>query len=364
MGRPSAILLGVAILATCPPAAMGQTDASIGVGVGTVRFPGGSNLGVVSIGPALQRTAPGQSITLGSALSLLPQNEWSAQARAAYWAATPSFDGRWRLAADIALAGTTGGNGSGSSGTGLLIGEVLWIAPNWGIALGGGPTSGWITGALPATAAHGRLRGWWQDRLGRALISGSIEPTRLLGAWYTDASAGFEAHRGPVVARLWTTARVSAAYGSKAAGLASAELRLSPTVTLEASGGNVLPDPYQGFPRTAFVSAGVRIHFSQSRGARVPTGVGPFTVIRRDGSVLVRLRQRASSTVAIAGDWNGWTRTSLNHVELDMWEIALPLSSGTYHFTVFIDDAAWSIPAGVPSVPDGMGSVVAVLTVF
>jgi hypothetical protein len=343
---------------------MGQTDASIGVGVGTVRFPGGSNLGVVSIGPALQRTAPGQSITLGSALSLLPQNEWSAQARAAYWAATPSFDGRWRLAADIALAGTTGGNGSGSSGTGLLIGEVLWIAPNWGIALGGGPTSGWITGALPATAAHGRLRGWWQDRLGRALISGSIEPIRLLGAWYTDASAGFEAHRGPVVARLWTTARVSAAYGSKAAGLASAELRLSQTVTLEASGGNVLPDPYQGFPRTAFVSAGVRIHFSQSRGARVPTGVGPFTVIRRDGSVLVRLRQRASSTVAIAGDWNGWTRTSLNHVEPDLWEIALPLSSGTYHFTVFIDDAAWSIPAGVPSVPDGMGSVVAVLTVF
>jgi len=31
---------------------------------------------------------------------------------------------------------------------------------------------------------------------------------------------------------------------------------------------------------------------------------------------------------------------------------------------VFIDDTAWTIPAGVPSVPDGMGSVVAVLTVF
>jgi Glycogen recognition site of AMP-activated protein kinase len=362
MGRPSFILIGVAVFATTP--AIGQTDASVGVGVGTVRFPGGSNLGIISVGPALQRIAPGQSFTLGSALSLLPQNEWSAQARVAYWAATPSFDGRWRLAADIALAGTTGGNGGGSSGTGLLIGEVLWIAPNWGIALGGGPTSGWITGALPATAAHGRLRGWWQDRLGLTLLSGSIEPTRLFGTWYTDASAGLEAHRGRVVGRLWTTARVSAVYGSKAAALASAELRLSPTVTLEASGGNVLPDPYQGFPGTAFVSAGVRIHFSQPRTPRVPTGMGPFTVIRRDGSVLVRLRQRGSSTVAIAGDWNGWTRTSLTHVEPDLWEVALPLSSGTYHFTVFIDDTAWTIPAGVPSVQDGMGSLVAVLTVF
>jgi len=362
MGRPSFILIGVAVFAAAP--AIGQTDASIGAGVGTVRFPGGANLGVVSIGPALQRIAPGQSLTLLGALSLLRQNEWSAQARAAYWAATPSFDGRWRLAADIALGGSTGGTGSGSSGTALLIGEVLWIAPKWGIALGGGPTSGWITGALPATAAHGRLRGWWQDRSGLVLVSGSIEPTRLFGAWYTDASAGVEAHRGQVVARLWTTARVSAAYGSKAAALASAELRLSPTVTLEASGGNVLPDPYQGFPGTAFVSAGVRIHFSPAKAARVPSGTGPFTVIRRDGTVLVRLRQRGPSTVAIAGDWNGWTRTSLTHVEPDLWEVALSLSSGTYHFTVFIDDTAWTIPAGVPSVPDGMGSVVAVLTVF
>ena len=48
----------------------------------------------------------------------------------------------------------------------------------------------------------------------------------------------------------------------------------------------------------------------------------------------------------------------------DLWEIVLTLSAGTYHYTLFVEGVAWTIPASVPSVPDGMGGRVAVLTVF
>jgi hypothetical protein len=68
--------------------------------------------------------------------------------------------------------------------------------------------------------------------------------------------------------------------------------------------------------------------------------------------------------VSIAGDWNAWTAAPLAHVGSDVWEVVLPLSPGFYHFALFIDGVAWTIPHGVPSVPDGMGGRVAVLSVL
>jgi hypothetical protein len=43
--------------------------------------------------------------------------------------------------------------------------------------------------------------------------------------------------------------------------------------------------------------------------------------------------------------------------------VHLPLRPGVYHFTLLVDGSAWTIPSGVPSVPDGMGGRVAVLVV-
>ena len=307
MPRPTATILIVALTAIRSVSA--QTDASVGLGFGTVRYPGGASLGIASLGPTLERSAPGQFLTLGGVVSALPHGDWYAQGRGTFWVATPPLGGRWRLAADIALGATTSGAGTGSSGSGQLIGEVLRVAPRWGLAFGGGPTSGWIAGDLPVTAAHVRLRGWWQAPAGRLLLSSSIEPTRLLGAWFTDAGGGVQAHLGRFDARLWVSGRLSAAFGSKGAALGTADFRLSSNVTLEGSGGNVLPDPYQGFPRSAFVTAGVRLHLGKVRPS-TRAGPGPFTVGRRPNNVLLRLRQRAS-TVEIAGDWNGWMRELL-----------------------------------------------------
>jgi hypothetical protein len=362
MARLSIVLFAAAVAASRPSSA--QTDASIGFGLGTVRYPGGSSLGIASVGPTLQHGSAWQVVTLGGVIAALPHGDWYAQARGAMWIASPPIGSRWRLAADVALNGATGGEAGSASGSGQLLAEALWSTSKWGLALGGGPASGWIDGALPVTATHLRLRGWWQDLQGRLLVTGTLEPTRLLGAWFTDVGAGILNRRGSLEARLWASARVSPVYGSKGAAIGSAELRLSRRVSLEAGGGSVLPDPYQGFPRSAFIMAGARIQLSTRAPASLAARNGPFSVTRRSDSVVIRLRPGARSTVAIAGDWNGWTATPLTKVGPNVWEIVLSLQPGTYHYTVLLDGQAWTIPGGVPSVPDGMGSQVAVFTVF
>jgi hypothetical protein len=91
---------------------------------------------------------------------------------------------------------------------------------------------------------------------------------------------------------------------------------------------------------------------------------GPLTITRRAGGLVLRLRRPGVHTVSIAGDWNGWTRVPLAQVGPDTWEVILPLSNGIYYFTLFVDGVAWAIPEGMPSIPDGLGGRVAVLTVL
>jgi hypothetical protein len=362
-GRLVGPIAGV-LLVVCPACAPAQADASLGLGFGTVRFPGGSTLGVVSLGPALQLLGPGRSLEADGTLAQLPSGNGYVQGRLALWVATPPLDDRWRLAVDAQLSGAASGHSAGS-GAGQLGAEALFAAPRWGIAVATGPASGWILHALPVTAWRARVRGWWQTVPARTALFASIEPTRFLGSWYTDLAGGVILHTGRVEARLSTAARVSRVYGSRGAGLAAVDLRLAPGVSLEASGGNVLPDPYQGLPASGFVSIGVRVHLPSHRAA--PTSLvrsRSLTAFRRGDGIVIRLRLRDAHRVAIAGDWNEWTPTPLAQSDPDQWELLIALSAGPHRFVVFIDGAPWRIPDGVPSVPDGMGGRVAVLNVF
>ena len=362
MPRSPALVI-VAVLAVARGVGA-QTDASVGIGLGTVRFTGGTSLGIVSLGPTLRSAAPGRELSLGATLSALPRGDWYTQGRASFWAATPALASRWRLAVDVGVSGATQGAGT-STGAGLFVAEVLWVAPKWGLGLGAGPASGWITRAAPVSAFHARLRGWWQAPTTPLSLSVGLAPTHFPRDWFTDIDIRVSTRRDRLEASVSASGRVSGVYGSKAAALASAEWRLSPSVSVEAGGGSVLPDPFQGFPRSGFVAAGVRLHFPtrSARGARVQRA-GALTITRRDGSLVLRLRRPGVSTVAIAGDWNSWTRVPLAQVGPDAWEVVLPLSNGIYYFALFVDGVAWAIPKGVPSIPDGLGGRVAVLTVL
>jgi Glycogen recognition site of AMP-activated protein kinase len=357
-------LLAVAISLVRPASALGQTDASLGVGSGTVRFPDGTSLGLLSVTPALQLLTPYRQVTINGTIADLSQGGWYGQGRLGVWAATHPVAAHWQLAGDFELSGTSLEGQSGTGAGGVTV-EGLWAAPQWGVAAGAGGASGWIGGTAAVTAPHARVRGWWQNPSGRLALSGAVESTRFLGAWFTDLDAGLSARRDGLEVHVLASARASAAYGSKLAALASAAWRLSPLVSLEASAGSVLPDPYQGFPRSGFFTAGVRLHLpSRARRHGGEILANGFRVTRQEDGLVIRVIQRGATLVSIAGDWNGWTSIALARGGTDTWTITLPLAAGTYHFTVLVDGTPWAIPDGVPTVPDGMGGRVAILTVL
>jgi len=354
----------VFFLAAFPLALGAQTQASLGVGVGTVRYAGGSTFSAGTFSPAVQRIAPSFYVAAGGSLSMLKDGVWASQARTDVWAALPRRErARPQLAVSVNLATSARSDGV-ASGAGAVIAEVLQARGARGAAIGVGPSAGVIEGAPGAGALHLRARAWWQMQ--PAQLSLSVEPIHFAGAWYTDVAAGATVDRGRIVGSVWLSGRLSAAFGSKGGASAALQYFVSPTVSLEGSVGTYLSDPFQGLPRVGFVSAGARVQ-SHPRALAptppVPPQLSPLIAQRRGDSVVVRFRMSGAHSVAIAGDWNAWRSAPLRGVGADIWEGALVLAPGTYHFNLVVDDTDWVVPGGVAVVSDGMGGMVAVLVV-
>jgi len=361
----------VFFLAAFAPAVLhAQTQASLGVGVGTVRYSGGSSFSAGTVSPAVQRITPSFYVGGSGSLSLLKDGVWASQGRADVWAAFPlngknrAALGGPRIAVSADLAASTRSDGV-AAGVGSAIAELVWGIGRGGLAIGGGPGTGVIEGERGIGAPHVRARGWWVT--GPAQLSLSVEPIRFAGAWYTDVVGGATMDRERVVASAWVSARLSATYGSKGAASVGLQYFVRPTLALEAAAGSYLSDPFQGLPRAGFVSAGVRVHAARRAIAPVAAlrraRLAPLVAEQRGDSAVVRFRMSGASSVAIAGDWNTWQPMPLRPLGEDVWEAAMVLASGTYHFSLFVDGREWVVPGGVAVVSDGMGGMVAVLTV-
>jgi len=355
----------VFFLAALPVALHAQTQASLGVGVGTVRYSGGSSFGAATISPAVQRLAPSFYVGAGGSLSMLKDNVWAGQGRFDLWAAFPQDRTTGaRIAVSANLAASTRSDGI-AAGVGTAVAELMWVAGRGGAAIGVGPGTGVIEGERGIGAPHLRARSWWLA--GPAQLSLTIEPIRFAGAWYTDVVGGATMDRGRLVASVWASARLSDAYGSKGAASAALQYFVSPSVAVEAAAGSYLSDPFQGLPQAGFVSAAVRIHAAPRPTGPAPTlraRLAPLVAQRRGDSVVVRFRMNATRSVAIAGDWNAWQPSPLRTLGDDVWEAAMVLAPGTYHFNLLVDGNDWVVPGGVAVVSDGMGGLVAVLTVL
>ena len=342
-----------------------QSTASAQAGVGTVRFAGGSTTSVFSVSPDYTSVTRNLQLSLGATLAAGPDSGGGGygQLRLGTWVSGWPIGGLWRLAADAELVGTAVGGGRASA-SGSITGEALYVAPRWGGGFGVGPTSGLIAHSLPVTALRVRLRGWWSDPTSTNTLTGSLEPNRLFGAWFTDITGAWLRRRGRWTTTLTATGRVSSTYVSRAAALFSVDYRLSSSWSVSAIGGNVLPDPYQGFPGTGVLFAGARLQLPVRHAPRtaVVRGNG-FAVTRGADGVTLEFEHSGAQSVAIVGDWNSWLPTPLDTPRPDRWVVHLPLRPGVYHFTLLVDGSAWTIPSGVPSVADGMGGRVAVLVV-
>ncbi len=361
-----ALLAGACIVAT-PLAA--QIDASVGLGAGTVRYPGGKSFGSAVFSPAARYASPAFVIDVSGAVASLPGSAWSRQARASLWGATQPLAGALRLGGEVTLSGTglSDSGSSGSSGAAHGVAELLWSASAWGIGVGAGPSTGFISGGLPVVALHTRTRAWWhpEDASGAPELQVTLEPTRFPDGWFTDASASATLDRGRTVVSVAIAGRLAAAHGSKAAGSVALQWFVAPRISLELGGGSSLNDPYQDLPRAGFVSLSVRLHRSPRPTVEKPPArkLGPLMAEMRGDSVVVRFRMPGARSVGIAGDWNSWQPTPLRLLGDDVWEKALVLRRGLYHFNLLVDSSDWVVPNGVATVPDGLGGMVALLVV-
>ena len=359
------ILVLLAAVITRPAPAAAQTEMSVGLGVGSVRYAGGATpFGTVMLSPAVHHTSATLGADLAGAVASLPGNAWAGQGLSGVSVISQPIHAL-RFGADLTLGGTARSDG-GSTAAAHAVAEISHSADTWGLGIGAGPSIGAIAGELPVTALHSRARVWWRPESGRGAgadapeLQLSVEPTRFPDGWFTDATVGATLERGRAIVSLWVGGRLSSAFGSKGAGGLSAQVFATPRVSLELSAGSYLPDPYQGFPQAGFVSVGVRLH----RSARAPrVQLAPLVPAVRGDSVVVRFSMPGARSVAIAGDWNSWQQVTLRPLGDDVWEGLLGLRRGLYHFNLLVDGSDWVVPNGVATVPDGLGGMVAVLIV-
>ena len=354
----------LALFAFVPLALSAQRSASVGAGVGVVRYPGGSSFSPLAVSPTAQQFSTWSYIGLGGSVSLLDDGEWAAQGRGDFWSVIARRSRKTQIALSASAAASTRTDGVGA-GSALALLEVV----HGNGAAGAGAVTGLIEGLPGVTALRLRARGWWQPRDPPVQVSLTLEGNRFLGAWYTDIIGGLNVDRDRIVTSIWVSGRLSATYGSSAAGSATFQYYLTPTLALEASGGSYLADPYQGLPRAGFFAAGIRL-FTARRALKTQPPASsqpvlqPLIAQRRGDTLVVRFRMPGARSVAIAGNWNAWTPAPLRGLGGDIWEAPLRLAPGVYYFNLVVDGNDWVVPGGVATVPDGMGGVMAVLNVL
>jgi AMP-activated protein kinase-like protein len=350
-------------LAILPPPALAQNQASLGVGAGVVRTAGTSSFSAFTLSPAGQLLSRSFYLGGGGGFSLLAHSAWAGLGRADLWAAYPRHASGPRAALSATIAGSIRSDGVGAAS------GVALVEGTWGnVAVGVGGITGVIEGERGVSSFRVRARSWWQPTKTPAQISLTVEGTRFVETWYADFTGGVTIDRPRWIASIWGTARVAAAYGSAGAANATLQYFATRSIAIEAAGGNYLRDPFQGLPRAGFFTAGVRV-FTSPRAlaatrAQARAVLQPLVAQRRGDSVVVRFRMPGAKSVAIAGSWNAWTRDPLRGLGNDIWERAFLLAPGTYYFSLVVNGTDWVVPAGVAVVSDGMGGLVAVLTVL
>jgi Glycogen recognition site of AMP-activated protein kinase len=352
----------LALIAVMPVTLCAQRQASLGVGTGIVRYSGGSSFSALTVAPAAQRLTASTYLGASAAVSLLEGGVWASQGRADIWAALPVRTGVIRPAISATISSSTRSDGV-AAGSGVAVIEAV----RNNVALGVGAVTGVIQQEPGVGALRLRGRAWWQ--LDAAQVSLTTEATRFLGAWYTDVVGGVTLDRARIVGSVWLSGRLSKTYGSTAAASATVQYFVTPSIAVEASGGNYLRDPFQGLPRAGFLTGGVRL-FAARRDAMIrPAAAQPalqplLAEHRRGDTIVVRFRMPGVQSVAIAGNWNDWKPEALQGVGDNLWEAALRLAPGTYYFNLVVDGREWVVPGGVATISDGMGGLVAVLNVL
>jgi hypothetical protein len=310
------------------------------------------------------------------------------------------FDGpRLRVGSSFSVAQFSTGHSAVQFGASALALRALGAGRAWsggvltqlsGSWLQHGTLSGVATAGPVLAAASGPWLGWIAGEGGAvrrldgrsdALFGGTLHLNVDLGAWGLDASGsatragliryadftfGIDGRAGPVSGGVLAGAR-SGGLGGGPWAQARAAWRVARSVALEVEGGKY-PADISGFTHGLFVTAGVRVGLTRGaldpRRGRARSGSDALRV-ERAGRGLVRLvfRVPGARAVALAGEWNGWESAPLTMRADGRWETVVPLAPGAYRFSLVVDGELWTVPSGVPTMPDDFGGQVGLLVV-
>ncbi len=247
-----------------------------------------------------------------------------------------------------------GGLWSGIAAAGPLVG---FTAGNWLFGVGG--TAGGVRTTYDTSTA---------------LVTGSLRTSLMGSAWALDARVTGTWTRDIryadfMIAATYSTRDFTASLisGIRAGDLSEhpwiqgrAEWHAARGIALEASVGTY-PEDITGFLSGFFVNAGLRIGRLSSP---APLSLPPAARVEIISAREVRLTFTVhdATSVAIAGEWNAWTPIPLSHIGNGRWQVTLPLGAGLYRFSLVVDEE-WTIPEGIPTLPDDFGGQVGLLVI-
>lgn len=150
----------------------------------------------------------------------------------------------------------------------------------------------------------------------------------------------------------------------------------APGLAVEVVAG-AFPRDVTGFERGLFAGVSMRMaippgRFHPPRRLRRPVPAagtlssGPRVAVMEPvapGRVRLTIEDTAAARVAIAGQWNEWRPQPMTRAGRGRWTAVLPLLPGAHKFSLVVDGSRWTVPGGVPTLPDGYGRSVGVLLV-
>ena len=176
--------------------------------------------------------------------------------------------------------------------------------------------------------------------------------------------------QGPNTASVgWATLDAAVALGSRAALTFGAGTR-PPAVDVAALlGGVSTPAVGPAGGRARYASVGVRLSPSIFQRPALPPVVRPsaaaFAVApaAERGQFTLRVRVPAARVVELSGDFTTWHPVTMQRASADVWEVALPITSGTHRVSIRVDGDAWTAPPGLTRVADDFDGSAGVLVV-
>lgn len=362
------------------PACVAQATGTVDVGVSTVRYDGFLASGAASVTPAVRWDRPGAGLTARGSYLRFESGHRSLQGLVAASLFTPPelLPRGWR--GEVAVSGG-GSRYADFASFWHATGEARMhlVAPGKGAWVGA--TAGRTSyGSAPRPVAVAGIGGW--ARRGWLMLTASASRSFIGDTAYSDVISTAEARAGAWELTGSVGARFSSFGGGHGVyGQGGAMLTLSDRIALFLSGGRYPTDPVNGSVAGRYLTAGVRLRHATLRYAatRDPIPIGrppaaadgdpvsqPELEMQPFSSTAIRLRFRAppaTRRVELAADFTDWQPVALARMAEGVWEVVLPVASGTHRLNVRIDGGKWLAPTGTARAADEFGGEVGIVAV-